>query len=454
MMSAADKKMSQWFDTLFYQLQKNNRAAALFAAAGRSGRTASGFLWSVLFLLVTCVLLYVLYRWATRGYPRWVADLATFSLSRQVEDQPAGRERDLLVKHIRHTLVQSDHDDETTKQAAKAVLDAVEGAASVYRSISASPDERLARAIKDYYAFDRLNTRAFYERLATIKIATGAIRRRHDSHAGNKSDSAIADELEKTDAAQGYPELKTRQAVRAALDRLGKAVRALVDRRLVEMVYLSDDDASNVDQDGPDAVAKAISTSAQRLALVQQVNAAASGRPDWTVRNPLAARVFLTRDVDMVGATSKQELYARLQKAASSWWKQVEDKQCARAYVAAAAFVDAYLGAYKSDIVRSYEQKVVGDEKFFQELWRPYAEDLMVARIGGKIKSTFSGPTRATSFKLFEKRYKALGQHLRVAVKDVFKRFWTSVPVDKPPVLSSDDGQRLTGVPPALPAGS
>lgn len=110
----------------------------------------------------------------------------------------------------------------------------------------------------------------------------------------------------------------------------------------------------------------------------------------------------------------------------------------------AASVLHLYLDVYRPTMTLQFEKQYLSDNRFFQELWKPFVDDLLVNRLGNRYKRTFVPANVSSSYRAFRNAYKRVGDDLKRMTRSVFKAFFVSTPVGEPQMVETDDGQRVT----------
>lgn len=100
--------------------------------------------------------------------------------------------------------------------------------------------------------------------------------------------------------------------------------------------------------------------------------------------------------------------------------------------VNSANVIHLYLYQYQKDLTKTINKHNISIKSFFPELFNPYMQDILITRMGGYFKKTFSNANWKGSYERFRVQWALLGKMLKDVIKSIIKSFHTSSNVQQP----------------------
>jgi hypothetical protein len=174
---------------------------------------------------------------------------------------------------------------------------------------------------------------------------------------------------------------------------------------------------------------------------------------EFIKKHPIFSHIHFSRKIQSL---EKPTLYANLVKSYNilggctpndTLQKQLTNLQqnafAFKRFVTSVAYLHLFLNVYQKDMTFMYEKQNISKKDFWTELWQPYMTDIIVNRVGNYAKRVFGSTSMSRSYKNFSTWYKQLGKDINRTIKQVFKAFFTSVPIEKPEMVDTDDPQNV-----------
>jgi hypothetical protein len=94
--------------------------------------------------------------------------------------------------------------------------------------------------------------------------------------------------------------------------------------------------------------------------------------------------------------------------------------------------IELYLYEYQKELTKTINKHNITIKSFFPELFNPYMQDILITRMGGYFKKTFSSANWKGSYERFRVQWALLGKMLKDVIKSIIKSFHTSSNVQQP----------------------
>lgn len=541
--SSSFNGLSKFMDDAFFLLQKDGRGSYLFGDRSVSlPRRIISFVVLILQLSLIILVITVIFQLITKGYPRSLYDLLTFSWYKTENVGDFIKERRQLAKHFEHLVSSSATQgmklyNECVYQNYK-LQDIVKRTektiAEIYKP-SLKYEDALNKALEDYYLYyDRVLRKdpkpvevrhgdksistlsyPFYELLTTVKVRSGEIKRIQQGNTkAAKGDDQLIYEVYSEDKKNGYIIHKNMIKTREALQSLGKETKTIHEEafeRFPVFTYISIPESEqdigkwvsslkmkdlntrtasllesvNHNKESFDTFEKnlphkhdIIKNVTFKSSLLKYLGSSndvktklKNNKTLWNTKTqqvvsylddkPIFGFVYLNNlammEKDMPSVKrlydSIMNTYSILMERRKDSGKDINQEHLQKLHIngtlvkktlLSISIVHLYLNIYRETMTQYLEKQYLSNNMFFQELWKPFVDDLLVNRLLYRVKQTFITHSVKSSYNSFRSAYSKLGNNLKKMTKSVFKAFFTSTPIEQPELVNTDDGKIVT----------